>query len=111
MFLFVERQCASPTLLHSNMNSPTAIVFQKSNIIFFCDVPSDNDEAIDIKWYVNGSIYDNSISNISIDQERRALIFNNVPSNLNNITIQCSAVYYKMYPYNSSEAVLLVQGE
>ena len=94
------------------MNSATAIVLQGLTIIFFCDVTSVNNAIVtDIKWFINGKNYNNSNNNILIDTEGPALIFRNVQSNLNKTNIKCSAVYYDMYYYNSSEVVLLVQGE
>ncbi len=103
LFLFVEPQCVSPTLIHSNMNSPTAIVLQGLSIIFHCDVnPSNNPTVTDIKWFINGSEnYENGPT----------LIFKNVQSDLSNTNIKCSAVYYDLYYYNSSEVILLVQGK
>ncbi len=94
------------------MNGATAIVLQGLTIIFFCDVTSvDNAIVTDIKWFINGKNYNNSNNNILIDTEGPALIFRNVQSNLNKTNIKCLAVYYDMYYYNSSEVVLLVQGE
>ncbi len=112
MFLCIESQCVSPTLRHSNSNGPTAIVFQRSTIIFFCVVPSDISATVsEIRWYIGNNTIQSSNSSIQIDPMGPALIINNVTSGLNTKIIKCSAVYYNMYPYNSTEVVLLVQGQ